>query len=273
MFYAIIISISLGLFSIFPPYLGFFYTAKIIKEFEERGLIKGLIILGISSAIISYIFGIKPLVLVFFSIYGTIIILYFILKKIDFMSEWDKAFVIAIVAIIGIYSIYITNTDFFISFKDALMKQISLTITKIDGTIDLKEIQKVYIEFFKGTLALLFTFTFVSYLLTRYFVNKDGSDKWEFSYVFILGFIIAFIAIKFYNVKNIIVLNIVDAVKNVYAIYGIKCIYVFVKEKTKGKGNMLGVATAMLLYSIHPIILFILGSITSFKLFRTKQED
>ena len=33
MLYSIIVSLLLGLLAVFPPYLGFLYTGKIIKEF------------------------------------------------------------------------------------------------------------------------------------------------------------------------------------------------------------------------------------------------
>ena len=44
MLYSIIVSLLLGLLAVFPPYLGFLYTGKIIKEFKDRGIKKGLIV-------------------------------------------------------------------------------------------------------------------------------------------------------------------------------------------------------------------------------------
>ena len=36
MLYSIIVSLLFGLLAIFPPYLGFLYSGKIIKEFEKQ---------------------------------------------------------------------------------------------------------------------------------------------------------------------------------------------------------------------------------------------
>ena len=48
MLYSIIVSLLLGLLAVFPPYLGFLYTGKIIKEFKDRWIKKGLIVFFLS---------------------------------------------------------------------------------------------------------------------------------------------------------------------------------------------------------------------------------
>lgn len=270
MFYSIIVSLLLGLVAVFPPYLGFLYTGKLINEFKNRGVRKGLIIFFLSGIGISLVFSEIPLISIFFSVYGTIFILYLTFEKYD-IGEWNKAFMSTIISILLLGIIYLLNRDFFLNLKEIFTQQILITMKKVEPSIPSEEALKMTKDIFKELLTYFTVFIFLQNLLTSFTVNLKKSINWEFSYVFLLGYIGAFIAIRFYNIDNLYVQNLMNSIKYLYILYGFKELYVKVKNTLKMKFLSFGIG--LLILSIQPAILFIYGSLRSFKIFTAKEED
>lgn len=268
MLYSIIVALALGLLSIFPPYVGFLYSGKIIKEFKEKGLKKGLIILGVSGSLIAIVFNILPVVLMFFGVYGTIILMYFIFQKIK-LSNWDKAFITTLIATALVVLVFYGNKEFFITLKDSTVKEVLATMIKIDKTITEPMIMASIDEVLSNLLNYSVVFIFISSLLTYVVVDRQNWEKWEFSYVYLLGYIISFLLIKFGKDSTNFTRNLMEIFKTLYIIYGVKEFYVIVKNKSKLKFFSIGLT--MLIYSIEPFILFVYGAIKSFKL--KKEEE
>jgi len=268
MLYSIIVALSLGLLSIFPPYVGFLYSGKIIKEFKERGLKKGLIIFGVSGSLVAIIFNILPIVLMFFGVYGTIILLYFLFQKTK-LHNWDKTFITTVIATFLVVLVFYTNKSFFVFLKDSTVKEVIETMTKIDKSITPPMIMASISEVLNNLLNYTVIFIFISSLLTYVVVDRSDWEKWEFSYVYLIGYIITFLLIKFGKNDSILIKNLMESFKTLYVLYGVKEFYVRVKTKSKLKFFSIGLT--MLIYSIEPFILFVYGAIKSFKL--KKEEE
>lgn len=269
MLYSIIVSLLFGLLAIFPPYLGFLYSGKIIKEFEKRGLLKGSIVFVISAILISFIFSIRPMILVFFSIYGISIAFYFLLKKFDF-GKWDKAFIATIVSILLGALILNYEKVFFLTLKEELIKQVMNTVASIDKAVPIQDVNLMIKDFFDKLFIYTAIFIFFSHILTYIVVNKKNSLKWELSYVFIIIYILTFLYGK-YGIDNYYVRSLRESVQFIYMIYGMKEFYVKIREKLKLKFLTLGIT--MLLYSLEPFIFFIYGALRSFKLVKKNEEE
>lgn len=269
MLYSIIVSLLFGLLAIFPPYLGFLYSGKIIKEFEKRGLLKGSIVFFISAILISFVFSIRPMILVFFSIYGISIAFYFLLRKFNF-GNWDKAFITTIVSILIGAFILIYEKVFFLTLKDELVKQVMNTVASLDKSVSIEDINLIIRDFFDKLLIYTVVFIFFSHLLTYIVVNKKDSLKWELSYVFIIIYILTFLYGK-YGIDNYYVRSLRESVQFIYMIYGMKEFYIKIREKLKLKFLTLGIT--MLLYTLEPFIFFIYGALRSFKLVKKNEEE
>ena len=270
MLYSIIVSLLLGLLAVFPPYLGFLYTGKIIKEFKDRGIKKGLIVFFLSGIGISLIFNVIPLIAMFFSIYGVILVLYLIFEKYD-IGEWNKAFMSTVISMLLLGIIYLLNRDFFLNLKVVFIEQVLVTIKKVEPSISGDEALKMTKDIFNELLVYSTVFVFLQNLLTSFTINLKKSINWEFSYVFLLGYIVTFVAIKIYKIDNIYVQNLMDSIKYLYILYGFKEFYLKIKNIFKMKFLSFGIV--LLILSIQPAILFIYGSLRSFKLFTAKEED
>lgn len=270
MFYAIVVAFMLGLLSILPPYFGFLYSSKVIKEIKTRGWKKGLTIFLISGVGVSLVFNVIPLILVFFAIYGTTIAIYFIMEKFE-VEQWNLAFLSTLLTMVLLGIIYLLNRNFFILLQKEFTNQIILTMGKIDKSVPMEEILSISKSFFDSLLTYLAVFIFLSNIFTSYIIDKENSDKWEFSYIFLLAYIAAFIAIKYFKQESIYFTNIRESIKYFYIIYGLKESFVIIRKKTKMKFFSAGIV--MLIYTIQPAILFIYGSLKSFKLFNKKEED
>ena len=252
MLYSIIVSLLLGLLAVFPPYLGFLYTGKIIKEFKDRGIKKGLIVFFLSGIGISLVFNVIPLIAMFFSIYGVILVLYLIFFFFD-IGEWNKAFMSTVISMLLLGIIYLLNRDFFLNLKVVFIEQVLVTIKKVEPSISGDEALKMTKDIFNELLVYSTVFVFLHNLLTSFTINLKKTINWEFSYVFLLGYIVAFVAIK------------------IYILYGFKEFYLKIKNIFKMKFLSFGIV--LLILSIQPAILFIYGSLKSFKLFTAKEED
>lgn len=268
MIYSIVIALSLVLLSVFPPYLGFLYSGKIIEEFKKRGLFKGLIIFGISGSLISTVFSQLPLVFIYFSIYGTMILCYFIFEKTN-LKKWDKAFIITIISFIFIFLIYYANQDFFKLLKESMNNSIWDAVAKLDKSMPQKEVMEILKNFYDKLLSYLMIFVFLSNVLTYVILDKKTWEKSEFSYIFLLGYIFSFLFVKYSGTENYILNNLAESIKYAYILYGLKEFFVKIKNKSKLKFFSIGVT--VLLYSIQPFIFFVYGGLKSFKL--TKKED
>lgn len=268
MIYSVVVALLLGLLSIFPPYLGFLYSGKIIKEVKNRGYIKGLIIFGISGGLISVVFNVLPLVYIFFGIYGIMILFYFLMEK-TILEKWDKAFIITCISIVAIFIIYYTNLDFFKYLNDGLTKQITETMSKFDKNIPQAETLKIIEDFFNNLLSYMMIFIFFSNILTYVVIDKKNWEKWEFSYIYLIPYIVFFLLNKYGTMDKYIIYNLMESIKYIYVIYGLKEFYINLKNKSKLKFFSIGIA--ILIYSIQPFILFVYGALKSFKL--TKKED
>lgn len=270
MLYSIITSLFLGLLAVFPPYLGFLYSSKIIKEFKNRGILKGFIIFGISGIGIGLVFNIIPLILMFYSVYGVIIAMYFVFERYD-IGEWNKAFMSMIISILCIGIVYLLNEEFFIKLKEAMTQQIILTIQKMDKNIVDKDTINITKEVFRELLAYSTVFIFLQNLFTSYVINVKNKISWDFSYVFLLVYIGTFIAIKFLKLDNIYIQNTLNAIKYLYILYGFFKFNEYMLKKSKMKFLSFGIT--LVIFMIQPALLFIYGSIKSFKLFTAKEED
>lgn len=268
MLYSIIVAVSLGLLSIFPPYVGFLYSGKIIKEFKARGVLKGSIIFLISGAFVAFIFNIFPIIYMFFGVYGVIILFYFLFEKTK-LHNWDKAFIMTVISMVIIIAIYYTNKTFFINLKDSTIKEVIATMTKIDGNITKDSIMLAINDTLNSMASYFAIFIFLSAILTYVVVNRESWEKWEFSYIYLVGYIISFLLSKYWKTDDLILKNLVNSFKYFYIIYGIKEFYVRVKSRSKLKFFSIGLT--LLLYSIEPFILFVYGAIKSFKL-RNEEE-
>ena len=270
MLYSIIVSLLLGLLAVFPPYLGFLYVGKIIKEFKDRGIKKGLIIFFLSGIGVSLVFNVIPLIAMFFSVYGVILVLYFIFEKYD-IGEWNKAFMSTTISMLLLGIIYLLNRDFFLNLKTAFIEQVLITIKKVEPSVSSEEAMKMTKDIFHELLVYSSVFIFLQNILTSFTVNFKKAIKWEFSYIFLLGYIGAFVAIKLYKIDNVFVQNLMDSIKYLYILYGFKEFYLKIKNTFKMKFLSFGIV--LLILSIQPAILFIYGSLKSFKLFTAKEED
>lgn len=269
MLYSIIVSLLFGLLAIFPPYLGFLYSGKIIKEFDNRGLLKGSIVFIVSAILISFVFSIKPMIFMFFSVYGISIIFYFILRKFDF-GKWDKAFIATIFSIVLGTFVLINNKVFFLTLRSELINQVMNTVASLDKSVPIENVNLVIKEFFDKLLIYTIVFVFFSNLLTYINVNRKEWLRWELSYIFIIGYIATFLYGK-YAVDNYYVTSIRESIRIIYMIYGIKEFYLKVKEKLKLKFLTLGIT--MLLYNLEPFIFFVYGALKSFKLVKKNEEE
>lgn len=270
MLYSIIVSLFLGLLAVFPPYLGFLYTSKIIKEFKNRGLLKGLIIFILSGIGIGVIFNVIPLILSFYSVYGVIIALYFIFEKYD-IGEWNKAFMSMVISALCLGIVYLLNEKFFLNLKELFAQQVVITIKKMDPNMLDKEILKMTKQVFEEFLSYSAVFIFLQNLFTTYAINFTKKISWDFSYVFLIGYISAFISIKYFEVDNVYVKNLLDTVKYLYILYGFSKFNKLINDKLNMKFLSFGIT--LLIITLQPALLFIYGSIKSFKLFIPKEED
>ena len=174
MLYSIIVSLLLGLLAVFPPYLGFLYTGKIIKEFKDRGIKKGLIVFFLSGIGISLVFNVIPLIAMFFSIYGVILVLYLIFEKYD-IGEWNKAFMSTVISMLLLGIIYLLNRDFFLNLKVVFIEQVLVTIKKVEPSISGDEALKMTKDIFNELLVYSTAFVFLQNLLTSFTINLKKS--------------------------------------------------------------------------------------------------
>lgn len=266
MIFSLIRAWAYAFFAIMPPYFGFLFTSHIIREVEKNKRV-GLAMafsafVGISVYVAHPIF-----IMIFFSIYGIILLAYFFFERYEVrVGEFDKSIITTMISILLIIGIYYLNKEFIDTTLESA-KNISVELLAERFGENTVLIEEAIVNSFKSIFKTLFAYVYFTYIVTVALINKGKERNWKLSYVHLLWYISAFLLGKFTNVNNVIIDNVLGAIQSVYTIYGFKVAMDIVRKKEGEKGKILGVIFAGLLYMLSPVILFVLGSLGSFDLF------
>ena len=148
--------------------------SSLFRLFKDRGIKKGLIVFFLSGIGISLVFNVIPLIAMFFSIYGVILVLYLIFEKYD-IGEWNKAFMSTVISMLLLGIIYLLNRDFFLNLKVVFIEQVLVTIKKVEPSISGDEALKMTKDIFNELLVYSTVFIFLQNLLTSFTINLKKS--------------------------------------------------------------------------------------------------
>jgi hypothetical protein len=253
-----------------PPYFGFLLSSHLIKEIEKNKkyglMLAGLAMAGGAFYIKSYIYW-----MIFCALYAIIIIGYIAFKQLKLKSigEFDKGVILAILWTIILLVIYHFNK---ISIDTMFNDTKEIVMTELLKYANNQEVlvREAIKDTFDNLLNMTFMYAFMVYIITSYINSKDDDKNWNFSYIHLLWYIIAYLLINFMNYDSVILKNILRICQNLYIIYGMSQIYYLFRKRYGEKAKFIGVLIGMFFYIRLPVVLFVYGSISSFDLFKKK---
>jgi len=253
--------------SIWPPYLGFFLTSHIIKEYYENNR-QMLINIILALALLFYYSRSFIYVMLFLSIYAIIVVGNISLKKLEIIGEFDKGIIVSILSVFCVFLIYHLNMEFINEILQQVKVNISNELTKVSND-NIKIIEEAISQAYELFFSFLFLYVFSTYILTSYLSRSSKIMNWKLSYVHLIWYIIAYI-LYYLNIDNIFTKNTIKIIQNIYIIYGLKEIIMYLQNHKKNKSKLLAISFGALVYVISPVIPFVYGSISSFEIFKKK---
>lgn len=133
-----------------------------------------------------------------------------------------------------------------------------------------QELTSVFKVMKDNALYIIYSYLGGMIYLTYYSLNRGDYSKWKISYQWLLFYIIPFLIMRFTDIKNIYLVNIMTMAKISFIVYGIKILYNFMVRKSRTSINIAGQVLAIIIGFSFPNITFILGGLQCFEVFKVK---
>ncbi|MGM0507727.1 MAG: hypothetical protein ACQERZ_00965 [Fusobacteriota bacterium] len=251
--------------SMFFPIIGFFIPIIGIKEFRSNK--KNNILVGhlIISFLILLLFNLNFVIHYIFIYVGMEIIFIFLDKKNNF-NIYQKVIITSLV-----FTIFI---GLYIKININQMEQIlneTQNIYVSNFGFDKENIELVMQTLEKYFLSIIFIYFFFENYMIYFILKKDQKSQWDFNYYLLLIYILVFFLKNILQYNNNYIINILLILKIPYIFYGIRKSYEKLEKVIKNKflRSLMVISVTMISYNI----MFIIGSIISFKIFKEGIED
>lgn len=257
-----IVIVLLFILCITVPFLSFLLPVYKIKKMSSLSIKERL---GVNILAMIMLGFLDPIFLVMYLGFFIVIeLLYYYFKNFrNNVGIFDRITIttIVITAIMGLYS-YFVRTDLNASveiLKGIYSQKLSLS------NVEIERIFKVLKE---NYIFILFIYSGISTYFTYYILDRDSYANWRISYKWTILYIIGFAINRFMKTDNYIGENIIEIVKLIYVVYGIKIVYSILNKMFKFSivNNIISIMAAIMM----PNIIFIIGALKSFDIIKVK---
>ncbi|MFK4784720.1 hypothetical protein [Fusobacterium sp. MFO224] len=260
-----LISIVLYNLVMLVPITGFMlpnYKLKNGAEFTLREHITTNIVILAGIAAISY-----QNVLLYISVFLAIEMLYYVFKYVKVKSYRFKIFDRIVITSIISTILMLICMRFLTGDIESMKKLIGDMYINNYGMSE-KDL-KLAFDFIRDyRYFLLYTYAGLMTYLTYLMRGKKYYKTWQVSYIWVVFYIIPFLAKKYFNVESILLQNILLMTKISYIVYAAKILYNLIGNKIRF--GLLKYILSLVVVFYFPNTSFVLGGLISFRMIKVK---
>lgn len=248
--------VILFVLSLILPVTSFLLPMYKIKKMQNLSIKKNILANIVAMIVITFI---NPLLLaIYILFYLSIELLYYYFnKKLSNVKKFDRIVITSIVI-----SFFMGILGYFL--RDDFVKNINFVMEAYKNNMNLTTAEATQLLLYIKNNALFFLFDYAVLCVFFIYISVDFKNykKWEFSFEWLVVYIIPFFMIHILKIDNFYTRNIMEIGQAIFTFFGIKTLYSFISEYSKFKGlnNLLAFITAILC----PFATFVIGVLGSF---------
>lgn len=268
-------AVFLYILALIMPITGFLlpaYKIKSINTMKKNGwLILNitiplaiLVVIGILDTLMGIQFTKIKALGVYFMVFFPIELLYYFFVKIKFfVNIFDRIIITGILISLGVF-LYIQNAGPEMEFIKKSLEEIYMEKYNIDSN-SLALIFKMMKE---NAMYIIYTYLGAVVYLTYFMVKRSTYSNWKISYQWLLFYIVPFLIMRFTDIKNIWLINIMEITKISFIVYGVKIVYNLISKKIKI--DTVSQILSVMIGFLFPNILFAIGGLQCFEFMKIK---